>query len=85
MEKQRFPLAQKRIVATGKMKNYTRAALMSMLSEFGATPMFKVSRNTDLLIVGSKPGGKLSKALALGVNILAEEEFEAMLSRWHNL
>ena len=85
VEEQWFPLAHKRVVATGKMKNYTREALMSVSREFGAQPMLKVSRKTDVLIVGSKPGSKLEKANAFGVCTLSEEQFEAMLLAWHNL
>lgn len=80
-----FPLFEKKVVATGKLKNYTRSTLMSMLREFGAKPMLKVSRNTDCLIVGRKPGSKLEKAHTLGVCTLSEEEFEKMLCIWHNL
>ena len=40
--------------------------------------MSKVSKRTDYLILGVRPGNKLVKALALGVNILSEQQFEDM-------
>lgn len=81
-----FPFLQKKVVATGKLQRYTRKLLMAMLREHGAFPAYKVSRRTDYLIVGTRPGGKLEKARRLGVCILSEQEFEALLSQYeqHN-
>ena len=42
--------------------------------------MSKVSKRTDYLILGERPGSKLVKALALEISILSEREFEAMVS-----
>ena len=67
-------------VVTGKLENYTRAAIKARLLELGAKPVSKVSRRTDYLILGARPGNKLVKALALGITVLSEQEFERMNS-----
>ena len=74
------PFAGKTVVATGKLVNYTRDGIQTKLLELGAKPGSSVSKNTDYLIVGEKAGSKLAKAQQLGVPILTEEEFEAMLA-----
>ena len=58
---QKFPLLQKKVAATGKLRKYTRKMLMAMLKERGAYPTCYVSSRTDFLIVGEKPGIKLEK------------------------
>ena len=39
-----------------------------------------VELRTDYLILGERPGNKLVKALALGITVLSEQEFERMNS-----
>lgn len=75
------PFVGKTIVVTGKLKYFTRAAIHAKIKTLGAKPVKMVSRNTDYLICGEKPGSKLDKALLLGTKILTEEEFLRM-ARW---
>ena len=72
------PFYKRTIVVTGKLNNYTRAEIQARLIELGAHPTTSVSTRTSYLIVGEKPGSKLDKALALGITILSEREFEVM-------
>ena len=72
------PFYGKTVVVTGKLDNYTRDSIQTRLRELGAKPVSKVSKRTDYLILGARPGNKLSKALALDVNILSEQQFEDM-------
>ena len=74
------PFADKIVVATGKLENYTRDGIQTKLLELGAKPTSSVSKKTDYLIVGEKAGSKLDKAKSLGVKVLTEEEFEYMLA-----
>ena len=74
------PFVGKTIVVTGKLKSYTRDGIKARLVELGAKPVSKVSRRTDYLILGERPGNKLVTALALGITVLCEQEFEDMNS-----
>lgn len=74
------PFCGKSVAVTGKLDNYTRDGIQARLRELGARPVSVVSKRTDYLILGERPGSKLVKALALEVNILSEREFEAMVS-----
>ena len=74
------PFIGKSVAVTGKLDNYTRAAIKARLLELDAKPVSKVSRRTDYLILGARPGNKLVKALALGITVLSEQEFERMNS-----
>ena len=65
---QNFPLLQKKVAATGKLRKYTRKMLMAILKKRGAYPTCYVSRRTDYLIVGERPGIKLERAITLGVS-----------------
>lgn len=75
------PFQGKIMVATGKLENYTRDGIQEKLLELGADPKNAVSKKTDFLIVGEGAGSKLSKARELGVTVLTEDQFEAMLTQ----
>ena len=74
------PFMGKSVAVTGKLDNYTRDGIKARLTELGAKPVSKVSKRTDYLILGERPGNKLVKALALGITVLSEQEFEDMNS-----
>lgn len=74
------PFHGKTVVATGKLEGYTRDGIQTRLLQLGAKPASSVSKNTDYLIVGEKAGSKLAKAQALGIQIITEQQFEAMLA-----
>ena len=72
------PLAGRSVAVTGKLNGYTREEIKARLLELGAKPVSKVSRKTDYLILGERPGSKLAKARTMGIIILSEQEFEDM-------
>lgn len=76
------PFLGKAVVATGKLQNYTRDGIQDKLLSLGAKPTGSVSKKTDYLVVGENAGSKLTKATELGVTILTEAEFEAMLEEF---
>ena len=75
------PFNGKTVVATGKLKNYTRDGIQMKLLSLGAKPAGSISKNTDFLIVGEDAGSKLEKAQNLGIPTLTEDEFENMLEQ----
>lgn len=73
------PLAGKTFVLTGTLKTMTRAQAKERILSLGGKVASSVSRKTDYVVVGDSPGSKLQRAQELGVNILDEKAFIAML------
>ncbi len=67
-------------VFTGTLSSLKRAEAKAMVREAGGKVMSSVSRNTDYVVVGEKPGSKLEKAQKLGIPVLSEQEFLDLLS-----
>ncbi|ANK65002.1 DNA ligase (NAD(+)) LigA [Loigolactobacillus backii] len=62
----------KTVVLTGTLENYKRSALATQLEDLGAKVTGSVSKKTDLVIAGSDPGSKYTKAQNLGITIWDE-------------
>jgi len=73
------PFAGKTIVVTGTLAGYTRGEIEGKLYSLGAKPGSSVSTRTDYVLAGEKAGSKLTKANALGVKVITEEQFEQMI------
>ena len=73
------PLAGKIVVLTGSMTGMTRDEARKALIQLGAKVTSSVSKNTDMVIAGNEPGGKLAKAKDLGVPVLFESEFRQLI------
>jgi len=74
------PLKDKVVVFTGELERWTRSQAEEIVKRLGGRPASSVSRQTDFLVVGQNPGSKLQRAQELGVRILTEEEFAAMVA-----
>ena len=74
-------LSSKTIVITGSFTNIARSQLKEELIRSGARVSGSVSSRTDYLIVGEKPGSKLTKAVDLGVTVLEEAEVLSILQK----
>jgi len=59
----------------------SRNQAKELIESLGGVVTSSVSRNTDYLLVGKKPGSKLSKAQELGVKIISEEDFMKMIKK----
>ena len=71
----------KTFVVTGTLQGYKRTEIERLIKSLGGKATKSVSRKTDCLVAGADPGSKLAKAKKLGVRIISEEEFEALLGR----
>jgi NAD-dependent DNA ligase (contains BRCT domain type II) len=69
------PLAGKTLVFTGTMQAMTRSEAKARAEAMGAKVAGSVSAKTDLLIAGADAGSKRSKAEALGVTVMGEDEW----------
>lgn len=74
------PLSGKTLVVTGTLSKYTREKIESLIEQYGGHAASSVSKKTDYLIAGEKAGTKLEKAQKLGVPIISEDDFNALLA-----
>jgi DNA ligase (NAD+) len=75
------PLAGKTIVVTGELQTLTRDAAHSAIRQNGGKAVGSVSKRTSFLVVGSAPGAtKFTKATALGIPQLTEDELLELIS-----
>ena len=66
-------------VLTGTLRRYTRDEASALIESSGGKTSSSVSKKTSYVLAGENAGSKLDKAAALGVRILSEDEFSAML------
>jgi DNA ligase (NAD+) len=76
-----LPLAGKTFVLTGTLNKLTRDQAKSRLHELGAKVSGSVSRKTDFVVAGEKPGSKHKKALDMGVSVIDEEALLQLISK----
>ena len=72
---QPLPLQGMRICVTGKLSQMTRDDAHSMIVRSGGVPASSVSKSTNVLVVGDKPGSKLAKASNLNIEVWGEADF----------
>jgi DNA ligase (NAD+) len=72
-------LAGKTFVVTGALTKYTRDQIEELISQSGGRAASSVSSKTDYVVAGEKAGSKLAKAKELGIPVISEDQFEALL------
>ncbi len=73
------PFAGMRFVVTGRLRQFSRSQIQTLIKERGGAVSGSVSKKTDYLIAGEDAGSKLADAERLEVKTLSEDEFLAML------
>lgn len=72
-------LSGKTLVVTGTLEKYSRDEIHDLIRQCGGKPTSSVSKKTDFLVAGENAGSKLAKAEELGVKVISEAEFEALI------
>ena len=67
-------------VFTGTLERMTRQDAEALVQRLGAKASGSVSKKTSHLVAGENAGSKLTRAQELGVNVLTEDEFLALLT-----
>ena len=71
--------AGKTFVLTGALTQFTRDEATEKIELFGGKVSGSVSKKTNYVVVGENAGSKEKKARELGITILSEDEFLAMI------
>ena len=73
-------LAGKTVVLTGTLPTLSREQATELIEAAGGKVSGSVSRKTHYVLAGEEAGSKLEKAKSLGVPVITEAEFMALLS-----
>ncbi len=74
-------LAGLTFVVTGGLNDFTRDGIAQTIADHGGKASSSVSKKTDYVLVGADPGSKLAKAQELGVAVIDENQFKALLAK----
>lgn len=66
-------------VLTGTLESFTRDEAGAIIESYGGKSSGSVSKKTSFVLAGENAGSKLTKAESLGVKIITEQDFLAMI------
>jgi len=69
------------VVLTGTLERFKRSEAQKLIEERGGEVLSSVTAKTTLVVAGEAAGSKLDKAKKLGVKVIDEAEFVAMLDK----
>ena len=68
-------------VITGRLEMMSRAEAQDQIKERGGKVTSSVTKKTDYLVTGAEPGSKLDKAQRIGIHIIDEDQFSALINK----
>ena len=74
-------LSGKIFVLTGTLPTLSRKEASALIEQNGGKVSGSVSKKTDFVLAGEDAGSKLTKANTLGIRVLSEAEFLAMIAK----
>ena len=78
-KKKNLKLNGKVFVFTGSLESYSRNEAKEIVRSLGGKTSESVSGRTDFVVCGQDPGSKLERAKKLGVKVINEKQFLAMI------
>ncbi|MEW6170121.1 MAG: NAD-dependent DNA ligase LigA [Candidatus Omnitrophota bacterium] len=79
MVRKKTLVSGKSFVFTGELTDFSRLEAERLARKLGANVSSSVTKNTDFVVAGFNPGSKYQKAKKLGIKIINEQEFSAMI------
>ncbi len=73
-------LANRTFLFTGTLRDLSRDRARDLVEREGGRTLSSMSKNVDVLVAGEKAGSKRREAEKLGIEIMDEEEFKALLN-----